>query len=113
MTASAAKQSATISRRYIEDVLDTVQDPELPLSVRDLGMVYDIRIDGSSVSVDIGLTSTGCPMHDQIVDDVRAALHAAEGVEDVVVTLVWDPPWTHERITPQGREALASWGVST
>ena len=113
MNGPVTSRSGGLTRQDVDDVLDTVMDPELPLSVRDLGMVYDVRVDGSSVAVDIGLTSTGCPMHDVIVDDVRDTLEAVEGVDRVVVTVVWDPPWTHARITPRGREALANWGIAS
>jgi phenylacetate-CoA oxygenase PaaJ subunit len=98
----------------VEDVygaLDQVNDPELPMSVVDMGMIYDVRVVGRTVEVQMSLTSTGCPMHDHIVDDVRAAISAVNGVDAVDVQVVWDPPWTNARITPKGREAMANWGI--
>jgi phenylacetate-CoA oxygenase PaaJ subunit len=91
--------------------LRTVRDPELPLSIVDLGLIYDVEVDGGAVRVEMTLTSMGCPCHEMIHEDVRAALAGLPGVAEVEVDVVWDPPWSRDRITPAGRQALRSWAI--
>jgi metal-sulfur cluster biosynthetic enzyme len=92
--------------------LEDVKDPEFPMSVVDLGLIYGIRLEGGCIRVTMTLTSMGCPCHDWIVEDVRERLARLPGAESVEVEVVWDPPWTRARISPPGRRALARWGVS-
>jgi metal-sulfur cluster biosynthetic enzyme len=83
--------------------LRKVKDPELNLNIIDLGLVYDIRVDGADVQVDMTLTSPGCPAGPQIMTDVERVLRAMPGVDDVGINLVWTPFWTPERIEPRVR----------
>jgi len=92
--------------------LGAIRDPELPVSIVDLGLVYGVRLSDGQVEVDLTLTSMGCPCSDWIVEDIEGRLRGLPGVSDVVVTLVWDPPWSLERITGSGRAALTSAGIS-
>lgn len=92
--------------------LREVDDPEFPISVVDLGLVYDVRRDGGRVEVDLTFTAIGCPCMNLIEDDVRERLAAEPGVEHVEVRVVWDPPWTRDRLTPAGRELLRKFGVA-
>lgn len=94
-------------------VLATVRDPELPLSVVDLGLIYGVDVDQGRVSITMTFTSMGCPCHAMIDGDVRDAVSEMDGVESVSVDVVWDPPWTRARITPQGRRALGDWGIKS
>lgn len=110
---SAARTEAALDVETVTTALREVRDPELPLSVVDLGLIYDVVVDGAYIRVDMTLTSMGCPCHDVLVDDVRERLAAMPGVERAVVDIVWDPPWTSARITPAGREALANWGIGS
>ena len=73
-------------------------DPELSLSVVDLGLVYGIAIDGPTVRITMTLTAPGCPLHDVMADWVRRAVLAVPGVQEVEVNLTFDPPWTPARI---------------
>lgn len=98
--------------RRVWSALREVEDPELPISLVDLGVVYDVRADGGAVEVDLTLTYSGCPARDLIVEDVRRAAAAVEGVDDVEVTVVYSPRWTHDRITDRGREELREHGVT-
>lgn len=93
--------------------LAQVKDPELPVSIVDLGLVYEVRVSSTGISVDLTFTSMGCPCTDWIIEDVGARLRplAPGGVVDV--TVVWDPPWTRDRISPTARLALAQLGVRT
>jgi len=83
-------------------------DPEIPLNIVDLGLIYDVRVDnqGADVEVDMTLTAQGCPSHTEISRDVRTTLLAMPGVNTAKVNVVWDPPWTPQRISPEGRQKL-------
>lgn len=83
--------------------LRKVKDPELNLNIIDLGLVYDIRVDGADVQVDMTLTSPGCPAGPQIMTDVERVLRAMPGVDDVGINLIWTPFWTPDRIEPRVR----------
>lgn len=95
------------------NVLSTLYDPELPMSVVDLGLIYRIQIDHGHVTIEMTFTSMGCPCHLLITNAVHDLVSEINGVESVEVDVVWDPPWTRERITPQGRKTLANWGINT
>jgi phenylacetate-CoA oxygenase PaaJ subunit len=92
--------------------LREVRDPEFPISVVDLGLVYGIRRDGGLVEVDLTFTATACPCMDFIREDVRARLLEEPGVDRVEIRVVWDPPWTADRMTEEGRAALRRFGVA-
>lgn len=81
-------------------------DPEIPLNIVDLGLVYNVAVDEGSVRVEMTLTAQGCPSHTEISRDVKMALLNMPGVTNADVRVVWDPPWTPERITQEGRLKL-------
>jgi phenylacetate-CoA oxygenase PaaJ subunit len=93
------------------DALRSVNDPEYPLSIVDLGMVYDVRVENETANVSMTFTSIGCPAIDMIVGDVRDALTAIPGIEHVEVEIVWSPPWTKDKISDRGKKVLAIYGV--
>jgi probable FeS assembly SUF system protein SufT len=91
--------------------LKTVFDPEIPVNVVDLGLIYDCRVDrnesgGNSVLVRMTLTAPGCGMGRAIAADARQKILAIEGVDDAEVELVWDPPWNQSMISEEGRMKL-------
>ena len=92
--------------------LAEVQDPEMPVNLVDLGLIYGIEERDGVVDVDLTFTAMGCPASDFIVDDVRERLLREEGVREVRVNIVWNPPWTVERMTQAGRDALEAWGLA-
>jgi phenylacetate-CoA oxygenase PaaJ subunit len=94
------------------EALRDVDDPEMPVNIVDLGIVYAVRRDGGRVTVDLTFTAMGCPASDFILEDVRERLLREPGVADVQVNVVWDPPWTTARMTQDGRDALQMWGVA-
>lgn len=83
--------------------LRKVKDPELNLNIVDLGLVYDIAVEGAIVRIDMTLTSPGCPAGPQIMGDVENAVKALAGVEKVYMNLVWEPFWSPDRIEPRVR----------
>jgi metal-sulfur cluster biosynthetic enzyme len=92
--------------------LSEVQDPEMPVNLVDLGVIYGIvELDGV-VDVDLTFTAMGCPASEFILDDVRERLLREEGVREVRVNVVWSPPWTAARMTQAGRDALEAWGLA-
>ncbi len=92
--------------------LSEVQDPEMPINLVDLGVVYGIDERDGVVEVDLTFTAMGCPASDFILEDVRERLLREEGVREVRVKVVWDPPWTSARMTQAGRDALEAWGLA-
>jgi metal-sulfur cluster biosynthetic enzyme len=90
------------------EALGRVWDPELALDIVSLGLVYDVRIDGDLVDVDMTLTTPGCPVSEQLPGEAAAAVQAALPGTSVTVHLVWDPPWTPERLTPVAIHRLRS-----
>ena len=84
-------------------VLRRVKDPELNLNIVDLGLIYDIHVDGQKLRIDMSLTSPGCPSGPEIMGEAEQQLRTIPGVEDVEMNLVWSPPWTPERIEPRVR----------
>lgn len=88
-------------------------DPELPVSIVDMGLVCDVRDNGAGdVVVDMTFTSIGCPAMGLLRADVRDAAKAVDGVRSVAVNVVWDPPWNAGRLTPRARDALLAAGVA-
>jgi len=92
--------------------LSEIQDPEMPVNLVDLGVIYDVRRQNGTVDVDLTFTAMGCPASEFILDDVRERLLREEGVSQVRINIVWDPPWTAARMTQAGRDALEAWGLA-
>jgi metal-sulfur cluster biosynthetic enzyme len=90
----------------VRKALRQVKDPEINLSVIDLGLVYDIEIDEGDVDIKMTLTSPGCPSGPEMLADVDRVVRALQGVTSVNVELVWEPYWTPERIDPKVRSFL-------
>ena len=107
----AQAPAPALSRQRVLEALKDVNDPEMPISVVDMGMVYGVRVEGGRVEIELGLTATACPAVDFIFHDIRQRL-AQEGCDDVQIELVWDPPWTKDRISDEGRFILTTWGLS-
>jgi metal-sulfur cluster biosynthetic enzyme len=94
---------AAVTADQVKAVLRRVKDPELNLNIVDLGLVYGIAVEGSTVRVDMSLTSPGCPSGPEIMGDAERQVRAIPGVTDVAMNLVWSPYWTPERIEPRVR----------
>jgi metal-sulfur cluster biosynthetic enzyme len=92
--------------------LAEVQDPEMPVNLVDLGVIYGIVEKDGVVDVDLTFTAMGCPASDFILEDVRDRLLREAGIHEVRVNVVWDPPWTAARMTQDGRDALEAWGLA-
>jgi FeS assembly SUF system protein len=100
------KEQEVLKDRIIAG-LKTVFDPEIPVNIYDLGLIYDIAIDEKQhVHVQMTLTTPGCPVAQTFPGTVEQAVNQVEGVVDCTVELVWDPPWTQERMTEAARLEL-------
>jgi metal-sulfur cluster biosynthetic enzyme len=95
------------------DALCEVMDPEFPISLVDLGLIYDVRRIDRVVEIDLTFTATACPCMDFIHEDIRERLLKEEDIEDVKINQVWDPPWTVDRISEDGKKKLKLCGVAT
>ncbi len=95
-----------VTEDLVRLALRRVRDPELNLNIVDIGLVYAIRVDGAKVEVDVSLTSPGCPSGVEILKGAEDEVKAMEGVGEVVINLVWTPPWTPDRIEPRVRAYL-------
>lgn len=100
-----------VTTDQVWEALRRVQDPEYPLSLVDMGMIYDVAVRDGAVTVEMTFTSIGCPAIDMITTDIEEAVRAVPGVRSVTVDVVWSPPWTRDRITADGRRILAVHGV--
>ncbi len=92
--------------------LEEVMDPEVPVSLVDLGLIYDVRKVDGRVEVDLSFTATACPAMGFIQEDICERLLCEPGVEEVATRIVWEPPWTPDRISETGKRQLQSFGIS-
>ena len=90
----------------VKTALRSVVDPELGINIVDLGLVYDIEVDGGSATITMTLTSPGCPAGGQIMGGAKDAAESLGGIDEAVVSLVWKPFWTPERIDPKVRAMM-------
>jgi FeS assembly SUF system protein len=89
------------------DALSTVYDPEVPVDIVNFGLIYGLEItDDNEVKVTMSLTSPTCPAAQSIPEECERKVGAVDGVKDVEISIVWDPPWGPEMISPEGREKL-------
>lgn len=92
----------------VREVLRTVIDPELGINIIDLGLIYNIDVADYALTIQMTMTTPGCPMQGTLVRMVEVAVERLAGQRKVLVEVVWDPPWTPDRITPMGRSTLGS-----
>jgi metal-sulfur cluster biosynthetic enzyme len=100
------------SEERIWSALAEINDPEMPINLVDLGLVYGIALEDRTVRVRLTFTAMGCPASDMIIGDIRERLLAEPGVDEVAIDVVWDPPWSSSLMTDEGRETLRAWGLS-
>jgi len=110
----ATGENATGLERNVWEALYRIEDPEMPISIVDLGLVYGVEADENTgvVDVEMTLTYTGCPARDMLLNEVEQRLSAVDGVERADITLVWSPGWTVDMVTDEGEQALRDFGLS-
>ena len=95
-----------VTVEQVREALKECYDPHMPYSVLDLGLIYDIRIEGETVEVDMTLTNPGCPMAAVITDDVKSHVEDIEGVKEAKINVVFDPPWNPEMMSDEAKQQL-------
>jgi len=104
-----ARATAALEPRVVE-ALSTIFDPEIPVNIYELGLIYGIEVDAASrVKVTMTLTSPACPSAQQLPSEARFKVKAVPGVADAFVDVVWDPPWTKDRMSDAAKLALGLW----
>ncbi len=97
-----------LTEALVLETLRQVIDPEIGCNIVDLGLIYSVAIEGPKVSVQMTLTTPGCPMHESLSWGAKAALLNLEGVEQAEVQIVWDPPWQPSMMSEAGRACVGS-----
>ena len=98
--------TATVTKDVVLEALHDVFDPEIPVNVVDLGLIYNVEVDDGNVDVKMTLTFAGCGMGPYIAQQAEWRIAEIDGVEDVNVEMVFDPPWTPDQITEDGKKLL-------
>ncbi len=105
-------QTGNTSCPTLWDALRDVMDPEIPISVVDMGLIVALSERAGVVDIKLTFTAMGCPAMEFIMDDIRARLLQEPGVREVRIEIVWDPVWTKARLTEEGIEIMRTWGGS-
>jgi metal-sulfur cluster biosynthetic enzyme len=101
-----------VTRDQVIEVLKTCFDPEIPVNIWDLGLIYDITIVEDAVQIKMTLTAVGCSLGPQIISEIESKLLGIDGIDDAKIEMVWSPPWTPERLSDDGRLSLQAMGFS-
>jgi metal-sulfur cluster biosynthetic enzyme len=97
----------TVTEEQVYAALKKCMDPEIPVNVVDLGLIYGVKVaDGKDVDIKMTMTTRGCPLHDTLVSDVKRYVGKVNGVGNINVDIVWDPPWSLEKMNQEVREKL-------
>jgi len=96
-----------VTKEQVFSELRKCMDPEVPVNVVDLGLIYGVNVsDKNNVDIKMTMTTRGCPLHDTLVSDVKRNLNKLEGIGSINVEIVWDPPWSIEKMNPAVRKKL-------
>jgi len=102
---------SAISEEQVRASLKQCMDPEIPISIVDLGLIYDIDIsEKNDVNIKMTMTTKGCPLHETMVDDVKRYTRKVTGVNNVNVDIVWDPPWSMDKISDEAKTMMKTMG---
>ena len=100
-----------VSTEQIENSLKQCMDPEVPLSIVDMGLIYGINVsENNDVNIKMTMTTKGCPLHDTMVDDVTRYAKKVPGVNNVQVDIVWDPPWSMDKMSDEAKAKMKNFG---
>ena len=100
-----------VSEEQIRNSLKQCMDPEVPLSIVDMGLIYGINVsENNDVKIKMTMTTKGCPLHDTMVDDVTRYTKKVPGVNNVQVDIVWDPPWTKDKMSDEAKAMMQKMG---
>ena len=103
----SAGQQKAVTEDQVYAALRKCMDPEIPVNVVDLGLIYGVKVaSGKDVDIKMTMTTRGCPLHDTLVSDVKRYVGKIGGIGNINVEIVWDPPWSIEKMDPSVREKL-------
>jgi metal-sulfur cluster biosynthetic enzyme len=95
-----------VTEEQVRQALKNVYDPEIGINVEDLGLVYNVEVENSTVHIDMTLTSPGCPVGPQIIGSAQREVGTLEGIEEVFVQLVWSPLWSPDMMSEEAKDEL-------
>jgi len=102
---------SSVNVEQIRESLKNCMDPEVPLSIVDMGLIYGIDVsENNDVNIKMTMTTKGCPLHDTMVDDVKRYTKKISGVNNVQVDIVWDPPWTMDKMSDEAKAKMKGFG---
>ena len=102
---------STVNVENVRDSLKKCMDPEVPLSIVDMGLIYGINVtENNDVNIKMTMTTKGCPLHETMVDDVKRYAKKVSGVNNVDVEIVWDPPWTMDKMSDEAKAMMKTMG---
>ena len=103
---------STVNVEHVRDSLKKCMDPEVPLSIVDMGLIYGIDVtENNDVNIKMTMTTKGCPLHETMVDDVKRYAKKVSGVNNVDVEIVWDPPWTMDKMSDEAKAKMKTMGA--
>ena len=94
------------AKNKIIEEIRKIYDPELPVNIYELGLIYDIKVDGSKAEIKMTLTTPNCPVAESLPKEVKEGAMQVEGIDDVDLQLVWDPPWTKDMMSDAAKLEL-------
>ena len=102
---------SSVNIDQVRDSLKQCMDPEVPLSIVDMGLIYGIDVtENNDVNIKMTMTTKGCPLHETMVDDVKRYAKKVSGVNNVDVEIVWDPPWTMDKMSDEAKAMMKTMG---
>ena len=105
---------SNVKEDQVRDSLKQCMDPEVPLSIVDMGLIYGIDVtDNNDVNIKMTMTTKGCPLHETMVDDVKRYAKKVTGVNNVDVEIVWDPPWTMDKMSDEAKAMMKTMGAQS
>ena len=93
-------------KEKIIDEIKKIYDPELPINIYDLGLIYDVKVEGNKAKIKMTLTTPNCPVAESLPKEVKEGAMQVEGIEDVDLELVWDPPWSKDMMSDAAKLEL-------
>ncbi|TLY07788.1 MAG: DUF59 domain-containing protein [Thaumarchaeota archaeon] len=97
----------TVTSEQVLDSLKQCMDPEIPINIVDMGLIYGVDVrENNKIDIKMTMTTRGCPLHDTLVNDVKRYVNKVPGVTDVNIEIVWEPPWTPERMSEAGKKLI-------
>ena len=97
----------TVTSEQVLDSLKQCMDPEIPINIVDMGLIYGVDVrENNKIDIKMTMTTRSCPLHDTLVNDVKRYVNKVPGVTDVNIEIVWEPPWTPERMSEEGKKLI-------